>query len=67
MYIQKESVRRILIDIKFCFLISKNFIMNMDKFLNMIALNTYCISLILDPLKLNYVHKYRLSNTPTTT
>jgi len=39
----------------------------MDKFLIMIALNTYCISLILDPLKLNYVHKYRLSNTPTTT
>jgi len=33
MHIQKESVRCILIKIKFFFLISKDFIMNMDKFL----------------------------------
>ena len=32
-YIQKESVRCILIKIKDFFLISKDFIMNMDKFL----------------------------------
>ena len=33
MYIQKESVRCILIKIKVFFLISKDFIMNMDTFL----------------------------------
>ena len=48
MYIQKESVRCILIKIKFFFLISKDFIMNMDTFLISILFSVLITSIHLD-------------------
>ena len=45
MYIQKESVRCILIKIKVFFLISKDFIMDMDKFLISILFSVFISSI----------------------
>ena len=45
MYVQKESVRGILIKIKISFLISKDFIMNMDKFLISILFSVFISSI----------------------
>jgi len=45
MYVQKESVRGILIKIKISSLISKDFIMNMDKFLISILFSVFISSI----------------------
>jgi len=45
MYIQKESVRCLLIKIKFFFLISKDFVMNIDNFLISIIISVFISSI----------------------